>query len=173
MIFFKQINAKTIEILWVQVRCNFGFILDPLPDVQLLIRRKRCRSYAYIHFCKLLEVPGIPSHPGRLASSIVGRQQQGPLGDAYSQWHVFSWICHGLFFVRTGHIHACSMSQVILHRSVPTTSVGNKKRGTERHCWRVDFLLYQFLERFLPIPRNWLKYERLDPLLVFERGYAG
>ena len=35
------------------------------------------------------------------------------------------------------------------------------------------FLLYQFLERFLPIPRNWLKYERLDPLLVFERGYAG
>ena len=35
------------------------------------------------------------------------------------------------------------------------------------------FLLYQFLERFLPIPRNWLKYERFDPLLVFERGYAG
>ena len=86
--FFKQINAKTIEILWVQVRRNFGFILDPLSDVQLLIRRKRCRSYAYIHFRKLLEVPGIPSHPGRLASSIVGRQQQGPLGDAY-----FSGMC--------------------------------------------------------------------------------
>ena len=42
----------------------------------------------YIHFRKLLEVPGIPSHPGRLASSIVGRQQQGPLGDAY-----FSGMC--------------------------------------------------------------------------------
>ena len=86
--FFKQINAKTIDILWVQVRRNFGFILDPLSDVQLLIRRKRCRSYAYIYFRKLLEVPGIPSHPGRLASSIVGRQQQGPLGDAY-----FSGMC--------------------------------------------------------------------------------
>ena len=56
--------------------------------VQLLIRRKRCRSYANVYFRKLVEVPGIPSHPGRLASSIVGRQQQGPLGDAY-----FSGMC--------------------------------------------------------------------------------
>ena len=59
-----------------------------VEHVQLLIRRNRCRSYAYIYFRKLLEVPGIPSHPGRLASSIVGRQQQGPLGDAY-----FSGMC--------------------------------------------------------------------------------
>ena len=69
--------------------CQAHSIYFPnFSDVQLLVRRKRCRSYAYIHFRKLLEVPGIPSHPGRLASSIVGRQQQGPLGDAY-----FSGMC--------------------------------------------------------------------------------
>ena len=70
--------------------CQAHSIYFPnFSDVQLLIRRKRCCSYANVYFRKLVEVPGIPSHPGRLASSIVGRQQQGPLGNAY-----FSGMCY-------------------------------------------------------------------------------